>query len=300
MYGNYIFEGGTYKYRKLIELVEDLGGYIISKRLLAQEATITFAAPTEDKELINRCAKEIQGSIKELPLLGTEIAVVSPTLTRQHLPHHLCDIAEHLRREGAQTNMIGLARGVGRRISQLNQREKNVIEEHDVAVICLGNFRKCIEEKMQIYKDIKIPIVFTGLPSIENSGFTYIEKLGRSPLKFKRSSEIKLLKNVALGVEENINKLREELNVNPPIAPPFVLKSEIMSQVEDVQYVLAPDAITLRTNGLRVKMPWQIYADDIANVNIGRYKIKEISTLRCSANKNRILVDLLPESLVEV
>ncbi|MDY6865653.1 MAG: methyl-coenzyme M reductase family protein [Halobacteriota archaeon] len=300
MYGNYIFEGGTYKYRKLIELVEDLGGYIISKRLLAQEATITFAAPIEDKELINKCAKDIQGSIKELPLLGTEIAVVSPTLTRQHLPHHLCDIAEHLRREGAQTNMIGLARGVGRRISQLNEREKRVIEEHDVAVICFGNFKKCIEEKMQVYKDIEIPLVFTGLPSIENSEFTYIEKLGRSPLKFKRSSEINLLKNVALGVEENIKKLREELSVNPPIAPPFVLKSEIMSQVEDAQYILAPEAITLRTNGLRVKMPWQIYADDIANVDIGKYKIKEISNLRCSANKNRILVDLLPESLVEV
>ena len=300
MYGNYIFEGGTYKYRKIIELVEDLGGYIISRRLLAQEATITFAAPTEDKELIDRCAKDIQGSIKELPLLGTEIAVVSPTLTRQHLPHHLCDIAEHLRREGAQTNMIGLARGVGRRIAQLNEREKKVIEEHDVAVICLGNFKKCIEEKVWIYKEIDIPLVFTGLPPIENLGFTYIEKLGRSPLKFKRSSEIKLLHNVALGVEANIKQLREELSVNPPIAPPFVLKSEILSQVEDVKFVLAPDAITLRTNGMRVKMPWQLYADEISNVNIGNYKIGEISTLRRSANKNRILIDLLPESLVEV
>ncbi|MDY6966204.1 MAG: methyl-coenzyme M reductase family protein [Halobacteriota archaeon] len=300
MYGNFIFEGGTYKHERIVELIEDLGGYITTRRLFAQEATLTFTAPIEDKDLIDQCAKEIQGSIKESPLLGTEIAVVSPTLTRHHLPHHLCDIAEYLRRQGAQTNMIGLARGVGRRTAQLNQREKRVIEEHDLAVICTGNFKRCIEEKMKVFSEISIPLVFTGLPHLENPDFTYIEKFGRLPYKFKRLGEIELLKKVGKGVEENIKKVREEISVNPPIAPPFVVKDEILNQVEDVKYGLSPDVVTLRANGLRVKIPFHVYVEDISNVGIAKYRLGDISTITRSANKNRILVDMLPESLVEV
>lgn len=57
-------------------------------------------------------------------MVGSEIAVVSPTLARHHLPHSACDIAEYLRRHGAKTNMIGLARGAGKTISRISEDEK--------------------------------------------------------------------------------------------------------------------------------------------------------------------------------
>ena len=299
MYENYMFDGGAYKLQRLIELIEDVGGYLITKRIHAQDAKITFAIPTEDLKYIKECVTEIQGELKDAPLLGTEIAVITPTLSRHHLPHNLCDIAEYLRRQGAQTNMIGLSRGVGRRIAQLTQREKRMIEEHDAAVICLGNFKRCIEEKVKIFSELSVPLVITGLPEIESSDFIYVEKLGRVPYKYKRTGEIDLLKNVAKGVEKAIKQVREDLSVNPPVVPPFVVKDEIGNQVEDVSYGLAPGVLTLRTNGVRVKLPYQYYSKEVANVEIAEYKLNEISTIKESANRGRILIDLLPESLVE-
>ena len=300
MYENYIFEGGSYKHRKLVELIEDLGGYIITKRIFAQEAQITFAAPIEDYEHIVACVKEIQGSIRKAPLLGTEIAVVAPTVTRHHLPHPLCDIAEFLRRRGAQTNMIGLARGVGRRIAQLTKRERALIEEHDVAVVCLGNFRRCIEEKVKLFADLNVPVVVTGLPEIKDDleGCIYVSGIGRYPHRFKRLTEIDLLRNVADAVERAVKAKKEELSMDPPLVPPFFVKNEIANQVEDLKYTVSPGPIVLKLNGVRVKLLFDLYAKDVYNVRVLDYKLGEISRIRRSQIRNYILVDLLPKSLL--
>jgi putative methanogenesis marker protein 7 len=300
MYENYMFEGGAYKHRRLIELIEDLGGYIISNRVFAQEAQITFAAPVEDQAHIEDCVKEIQGMMKPTPLLGTEIAVISPTITRHHLPHPLCDIAEFLRRRGAQTNIVGLARGVGRRIAQITRRERALIEEHDVAVMCLGNFKECIKEKVEIFGDINTPIVFTGLPDVEGLEYPYISDMGRYPHKFKRLGEIEILREIAGAVEEEIRKKKEEISIDPPLIPPFVVKNEIINQVGDVKYGLSPSTLVLQTNGIRVKMPFKAYSEEINEVSIVDYRLGEISEIRESANKRGdIMVDMLPMSQVK-
>lgn len=299
MYENYMFEGGAYKHRKLTELIEDLGGYIISKRLFAQEAQITFAAPVEDFPHIENCVKEIQGMVKEAPLLGTEIAVISPTITRHHLPHPLCDIAEFLRRRGAQTNIIGLARGVGRRIAQITKRERALIEEHDAAVLCLGNFAECIKEKVKIFSDIDIPIVVTGLPDIEITERPYISDLGRYPHKFKRLGEIEILREVAEAVEKEVKRRREEVSIDPPIVPPFVVMNEIANQLEDIRYGLSPSTLVLRINSVRVKMPFELYSEEISNVRVAGYKLGEISEIKRSVfTREDIIVDMLPMSLI--
>ncbi|MHC1566779.1 MAG: methanogenesis marker 7 protein [Candidatus Syntropharchaeia archaeon] len=298
MYENFIFEGGSYKHRKLVELVEDLGGYIITKRIFAQEAHITFAAPSEDYDHIKRCVDEIQGMIRKAPLLGTEIAVISPTITRHHLPHPFCDIAEFLRRRGAQTNIIGLARGVGRRTAQINRRERMIIEEHDVAVLGMGNFERCIREKIQAFSDLKIPLVVTGLPKIEIPGCIYIGGCGRMPFKFKKLDEIDILKDIADGVERAIEKRKEEISIDPPPIPPFVVKDEVWKQVEDIKYSLAPAPLVLKINGLRIKLPYDKYHDQVSNVEIAGYRLGEISEIKRSVYRNRILVEMLGESMV--
>ena len=43
--------------------------------------------------------------------------------------------------------MIGLARGAGKGISQISKKEKDLIEEHDLAVFSLGSFEDCIRKK---------------------------------------------------------------------------------------------------------------------------------------------------------
>ncbi|MHC1635174.1 MAG: methyl-coenzyme M reductase family protein [Candidatus Methanospirareceae archaeon] len=302
MYGYYMFEGGSYKHHKLVEVIEDVGGYIITKRVFAQEAQITFAAPVEDFPRIERCIKEIQGLVKEAPLIGTEIAIISPTVTRHHLPHPLCDVAEFLRRRGAQTCIIGLARGVGRRIAQLNKREKALIEEYDAAVLCLGNFVECIKEKIKIFSDISTPIVVTGLPDMGDTieGRRYISDLGRYPHKFKKFGEIELLREIADAVEEEVKRRREEISIDPPIIPPFVVKNEIENQVEEVRYGLSPATVALRINGVRVKMPFEAYSERIGDVRVAGYELREISMIRKSVvERGDILVDMLPMSLVK-
>lgn len=294
-----MFEGGTYKHNRLVEVVEDVGGYIISKRLFAQEAQITFAVPEEDSFRVEECGKELQGMVKEAPLLSTEIAIISPTVTRHHLPHPLCDIAEFLRRRGAQTSIIGLARGVGKRIAQITKEERALIEEFDAAVLCLGNFAECIYEKVKIFSDINIPLVVTGLPDmgVEVEGRRYISDIGRYPHKFKRLGEIEILREVAEAVEEEIKRRREEISIDPPIIPPFVAKDEIINQVEDIKYGLSPNTLVLRINGVRVKMPFEIYKEEIGEVRIADYRLKEIGEIKKSVvERGDILVNMLPMS----
>ena len=105
--------------------------------------------------------------ISVAPMAGSEIAIVSPTLARHHLPHAACDISEYLREFGAKDNMIGLARGDGKGTSGITEEEKELIEEHDIAIFALGSFENCIKEKSFLYDDIDIPVIVTGAPDID-------------------------------------------------------------------------------------------------------------------------------------
>jgi len=195
--------------------------------------------------------------------------------------------------------MIGLARGVGRRIAQLSKKERALIEEHDVAVVCLGNFKRCIEDKIKHFADLNVPVVVTGLPEIEGlEGCIYVSGIGRYPHRFKKLTEIDLLKSVADAVERAVEMRKEELSIDPPLVPPFFVKNEIVNQVEDLKYAVSPGAIVLRLNGVRVKLLFDLYARDVYNVRVLDYKLGEISRIRRSQIRSYTLVDLLPKSLL--
>ena len=166
MYETMTYTGGVHKHYEIEELIEDLGGFILQKNESQIDITLTIAVPSEDTDKIEAKAKELLGSVELSPLASTEIAVVSPTLARQHLPHAACDIAEYLRRYGTKTNMIGLARGAGKGIAQINKEEKDLIEEHDLAIFSLGSFDDCIRKKKFLFEDIDIPVIVTGSPAI--------------------------------------------------------------------------------------------------------------------------------------
>ena len=129
-----IYKGGVYRHDIIIDLIDDLGGYIVQKHMIAQEVVLQSLVPKDDIELIKKISRPLAGIVYEAPLVGTEIAVVSPSLEIHHLPHTSCDVAEYLRSAGAKTNMIGLARGFGKRIANLNIEERDIINEHDCAV----------------------------------------------------------------------------------------------------------------------------------------------------------------------
>ena len=102
------YKGGVFRHDEILDLIEDMGGYIIQKHMIAQEVVLQALIPKEDIEVLKTVSRPLAGEVKPAPLVGTEIAVVSMSLEIHHLPHASCDVAEYLRTAGAKTNMIGL------------------------------------------------------------------------------------------------------------------------------------------------------------------------------------------------
>src|SRR5659263_783126 len=90
-----MYTGGVYRHDELIELVEDLGGHVLQKNVMQLEVVLLILVPADDITVVEEEAKELLGTISSAPLIGTEIAVVAPSLAYHHMPHPTCDIAEY-------------------------------------------------------------------------------------------------------------------------------------------------------------------------------------------------------------
>lgn len=296
-----IYQGGIYKHEQMIELVEDLGGYILQKNVLQLDVIVVMLVPNADLPLVEAKSKELLGKLTKAPLAGAEIAVVTPTLAYQHLPHLACDIAEYLRRAGSKTNMIGLARGVGKRVAQLKASEIDLINEHDVAIFTYGNFRECIKEKTKLFRDIQVPIIVTGGPEMETvevpGCVSYIGGLGRVMHRTRQKDELAILDKLVDATGKVLDERRTELDKDQlSVSPPRAMH-EIEKQLPDIPESLAPTPLTLQLNGLRIKVPYDEYAEKILNVKFdeGIY-MREVVKLHRSRMKDYIILRILPKS----
>lgn len=297
-----MYEGGVHKHNLLEELVEDLGGYILQKNVMQTEVIMIMLVPINDIKLVENMAKKLLGEITRAPLSGTEIAVVAPTLAYHHLPHPDCDIAEFLRRKGAKTNMIGLARGVGSRICQISAHERDLINEHDLAVFIFGNFEHCItQNKPRLLEDIEIPVVVSGAPEIPAEKIAnadaYVGNLGRIAHRLRRGDEMHAMDKVVDVVSEILDKERIEIGKDPLTVMSPRVKKEIEDQVPDIHDVLSPLPITLRLRGLKVKLDYDEFHEKIGEVSfVEGVRLKDIADIKRSNMKNFILVDIKPRS----
>ncbi len=270
------YRGGIYRHNEIIDLIEDLGGYIVQKHLIAQEVVLQCFVPKDDVELIRTMGKPLTGDVIDSPLVGTEIAVVIPSLEIHHLPHPACDIAEYVRRLGAKSNMIGMARGVGKRIAGINDEERDVINEHDIAVYVLGNFETCIEYKMQIIRrGIEVPIVLCGAPNkealqkiINPPVEGYVGNVGRFMHRTKESDELAKLDEIVAEITRVLEKKREEIAKDPLSVSPARLMDVIREQVPAIHEVTSPTPLTVQMSGLRVKLPYDTYASVLRKIEI--------------------------------
>ncbi|WP_292485073.1 methanogenesis marker 7 protein [Methanohalobium sp.] len=300
----YIYEGGMYKHGLILELLEDLGGYLVQKTPAGSEVTLVMLIPKEDVHLVQDLAKKLLGTLTKAPLTGTEIAVVSPTLASHHLPHSACDVAEYLRRGGSNTNMIGLARGMGRKVSLSEDYERKLINEHDVAVFSFGVFSDCIiNKKPKLFKGIKVPIVATGGPELNTEDVPgadmYVGGIGRIAHRMRKEGELNSLDVLNEKVGEMIENKREKLAKDPLAVIPARVMQEIERQISDIQNVLSPAPITLQLDGLRIKLPYEDYHKNIENLEFDEgVVLSEIADVMPSKMKNYILVKIKPESEV--
>ena len=299
------YKGGVYRHDEVVDLIEDVGGYIIQKHFLAQEVVLQALVPKDDIELIRRVGKPLLGDVTPAPLVGTEIAVVSMSLEIHHLPHASCDIAEYIRRNGAKTNMVGLARGFGKRVAQMNDEERDVINEHDLALFMLGNFEACIQHKFPVLRrGIDVPIIVCGGPSkealqkiIDPPVDGYVGNVGRFMHRTKESDELEKLDEINDEITRVLDIRRDEIAKDPLSVSPARLMDVIGEQVPDIADVTSPTPITVQIAGLRVKLPYDTYAPLIRKCEIeGGITIGDVADVNPSRMRDYILVKVRPFS----
>lgn len=302
----YIYEGGIHRHTLILELLEDLGGYLIQKTPAATEVSLVMLVPREDVHLVEKLAKELLGKISKAPLTGTEIAVVSPTLASHHLPHSACDIAEYLRRDGANTTMIGLARGMGARVALSDNYERRLINEHDVAVFSFGNFSECImHKKPKLFEGIKIPIIVTGGPKLKTEDVPgadmYIGNIGRVAHRLRKNDELTEMDVMNEKVGEIITKMREDVARDPLAVLPARVMKEIQEQIPEIETVYTPAPLTLQLDGLRVKLPYEEFHKRVEELELqDNLALKDVATITPSKMRSYILVKIKRKSEVGV
>ncbi|MGC9445249.1 MAG: methyl-coenzyme M reductase family protein [Candidatus Methanospirareceae archaeon] len=293
MYKIMMFEGGVYKFNELKELIEDIGGFILQESVMQTETMLHMAFPEEEERTIRNKIKALGGKFRELPLAGTEIMVVSPSLGKHHMVNPVCDIAEYLRRQGAITLVMGLARGVGKRIAQITVDEKLIIEESDAAVFVFGNFTDCIREKAKLCEQIDVPYLMVGGPP-DLVLPHYTGGIGRRTDRLRRSGDIACLERMASELDNQLDVKRLEVEEDPLAANPLFVKEMIEMIVPGNADEELP--ITVQLDGLRVSINAE-NLEDIKAVEIGSRKLSEIAEVRKSLFKG-YLVKIRPESEV--
>ncbi|HJJ55999.1 MAG TPA: methanogenesis marker 7 protein [Methanocorpusculum sp.] len=299
------YTGGVYRLDEVIDFIEDLGGYIIQRDNIANETILQVIMPQEDVSALETFSKPLAGKIHVSPLIGTEIVVVIPSLEIHHLPHPACDIAEYLRSNGSKSNILGMARGFGKRIAQINDEERDLINEHDIAIYVLGNFASCIKTKFQkLRTGVTIPIVLTGAlsktqletqtdPPVEG----YVGDLGRFMHRTKTEQDITKLDTLISEIERLITNKRNEISHDPLSVSPAKLQRIIQQNIPEIDDVYSPTPITVQLTGLRVKLPYKEYANRISDLVIeDQVTIKDIAEIKKSRMRDYILIRILPIS----
>jgi len=303
------YKGGIYQHNIIMDLIDDLGGYIVQKHIIAAEVVLQCFVPRDDIELIRRIAKPLFGEVIDSPLVGTEIAIVSMSLEIHHLPHPSCDIAEYVRRIGAKSNMVSLARGPGKRIAGLNDEERDVINEHDIAVYLMGNFETCIEYKMPtLRRGIEVPIILCGGPDkeilerITSPPFEgYVGNVGRFMRRTKEADQLSKMDEIIEEITRVLEKKREDIAKDPLSVSPARLMDLIREKVPAILDVTSPTPLTVQMAGLRVKLPYDTFAGDLRRVEIeDGITLGDVAEILPSRMRDYILVKVRPFSETNV
>jgi len=297
-----MYDGGIYRSDELFERIEDVGGVVLQKNRSSQMLTVIMSVPGEDKEEISKLCTEIGGMVKEVPLAGTEIAVVGPTLGRHHMPHPICDIAEELRKAGAITVVMGLARGRGKATSQISAVEKGIIDEYDAAIFVLGNFKPCVEKKAELMKDIHVPVVLVSGPmpeGVEDTCEAIVAGVGRKASRMKSAEERAKLEEISDTLEKVLRDKKRSIEEDPLFVHPAEIK-QILQEYEPINMCLRPAPIVVHLDGLRVKIPFAEHREYLENVTVYGRRLGEVAYIEPSRiDDSSVIIRIKTRSQVE-
>ncbi len=276
-----MYDGGVYRSDELFEAIEDVGGVVLQKTRSSQMLTVTMSIPGEDREMLSKLSKEIGGDVREVPLAGTEIAVVGCTLGRHHMPHPICDIAEEIRQYGGISVVMGLARGRGKGTAQISATEKGILDEYDAVVFMMGNFKQCVEAKKSLFSDIAVPVILVCGPQpegLDEDCESIISGVGRKAERMRSTEEKKKLEEIGDAVNDVIKAKRAILEEDPLFVHPAELK-QLLEEYEPIDMCLRPAPIVLHLDGLRVKIPYSEHKEYFDNLMVYGHKLSDIARI---------------------
>ena len=302
MYEVLMYDGGVYRSDELYELIEDVGGVVLQKNRSSQMLTVTMSVPEEDRKAIEWVCNDIGGVVKDVPLAGTEIAVVGPTLGRHHMPHPICDIAEELRRYGAITVVMGMARGRGKATSQISMTERLILDEYDAVIFMMGNFKSCVETKAELMRDIHVPTVLVSGPvpeGIEDTCDAIVTGVGRKAARMRTPLEREKLEEIADTLVDVLREKKRSLEEDPLFVHPAEVKT-VLEEYEPINMCLRPAPMVLHLDGLRIKIPYHEHREYLENVEIYGRRLGDIADITPSKiDDSSILVRIKTRSQVE-
>ena len=297
-----MYDGGVYRSDELYEIIEDVGGVVLQKNRSSQMLTVVMSVPEEDRAAVEAVCKDIGGEVRDVPLAGTEIAVVGPTLGRHHMPHPICDIAEILRRNGAVTVVMGLARGRGKSTSQISMTERCIVDEYDGAIFMMGNFKSCVETKAELMRDIHVPTLLVSGPmpeGVDDTCDAIISGVGRKASRMRSVDERAKLDEIVDAMEGILKDKKRSLEEDPLYVHPAEIK-QILEGYEPIDMCLRPAPMVLHLDGLRIKIPYAEHREHLENVMVYGRKLGEIADISPSKiDDSSIVVRIKTRSQVE-
>ncbi len=291
-----IYEGGLYRFSEFAETVTDAGGFVLRREDSAVSTVAVIAIADVDLDLIRQKAREIGGGIRRAPLAGSEIAVVAPSPSGKHLPHPTCDIAEFLRRSGAQTLLISLARGAGQE-PMLEVNERRLIEECDLVVFVLGDSKYCLQRKKNaLFSDLKVPVIVTGGPILQKLPRTqgYVRGFGRKAARMKSAQDLNNLAKLVALADKCLAKRRDYIYSELPEVSLPALKEAIEDQIPEISRTLSPSPITIKLDGLRIKLSYCDFQERVSRVVYNGENLREFATIAKSVLNGHLIVKLKP------
>ncbi|MCQ2086321.1 MAG: methanogenesis marker 7 protein [archaeon] len=302
MFDVMMYDGGVYRSKELYEAIEDSGGVILQEVKSAQMLSVVMSIPREDREHLSKVCTEIGGQVKNVPLAGTEIAVVGCTLGRHHMPHPICDIAEEIREYGGISAVMGLARGRGKTTSQISLYERGILEEYDAVVFMLGNFQHCIEHKKHLFENIRVPVLLVCGPQpegISDCCEAIISGVGRKAERMKSAEERKKLEEIGSAISKIIEQKKTILDEDPLFIHPAELK-QLLEMYEPINMSLRPAPIVLHLDGLRVKIPYEKHKSYFDNLIVYGRKLSDIARIsKSKINDSSTIIRIKALSEVE-
>ena len=207
-----------------------------------------------------------------------------------------------LRRYGAVTVVMGMARGRGKATSQISMTERLTLDEYDGVIFMMGNFKSCVETKAELMRDIHAPTVLVSGPvpeGIEDTCDAIVTGVGRKAARMRTPPERAKLEEIADTMEAVLKDKKRSLEEDPLFVHPAEVKT-VLEEYEPINMCLRPSPMVLHLDGIRVKIPYNEHREYLENVEIYGRRLGEIADISPSKiDDSSVLIRIKTRSQVE-